>query len=125
MYDSKYRQENITEAVPKPGFTEVKNLAFLLLIFALIDLETTELIQRRLIPHITLRTTAQDFAIEEKFSGYVKRLIPITAESQKVMGIYVMELNNSEGFTCISFFSSWRGPLKFSRNFDSLHWQNV
>lgn len=99
MYDSKYRQENITEAVPKPGFTKVKNLAFLLVIFALIDLETTELIQRRLIPHITLRIAAQDFAIEEMFSGYVKSLIPITAKSQIVMGIYVMELNNCERVT--------------------------
>lgn len=43
VYDSKYKQENITAAVPKPGFTEVKNLAFLLVIFALFDLETTEL----------------------------------------------------------------------------------
>lgn len=36
--------------------------------------------------HIT-QIAAQDIAIGEKISCYVKRIIPITAEAQKVTGI--------------------------------------
>lgn len=54
--------------------------------YVVIDLETTGLIQRGLIPHIT-QISAQDMACGEKFSCYAKPLIPITAEAQNVTGI--------------------------------------
>lgn len=43
-------------------------------------------VQRGIIPHIT-QIAAQDMASGEKFSSYVKPLIPITAEAEKVTGI--------------------------------------
>lgn len=42
---------------------------------------------RGLIPHFT-EIAAQDIAIGEKISCYVKLLIPITTEAQKVKGIF-------------------------------------
>lgn len=43
-------------------------------------------VQRGLIPHIT-QIAAQDMASGEKFSCYIKPLIPISAEAQKVTGV--------------------------------------
>lgn len=54
--------------------------------YIVIDLETTRLFQRGPIPHIT-KIAAQGMASEEKFFCYVKPLIPITAEAQKVTEI--------------------------------------
>lgn len=78
--------ESVPEAVPKPGFTKVENLSTLQVSYVVIDLETTGLIQRGLIPHIT-QIAAQDMASGEKFSCYIKPLIPISVEAQKVTGI--------------------------------------
>ncbi|XP_062595091.1 uncharacterized protein LOC134256466 [Saccostrea cucullata] len=74
--------ESIPEAVPKPGYTKVDNLVHLQLSYVVIDLETSGLIQRGIIPHIT-QIAAQDMASGEKFSWYVKPLIPITAKARK------------------------------------------
>lgn len=43
-------------------------------------------VQRGFIPRIT-QTAAQEMACGEKFSCYLKPLIPITAEAQRVTGI--------------------------------------
>lgn len=74
------------EAVPKPGFAKVDHLNDVQENRVVIDLETTGLIQRGLMPHIT-QIAAQDMSTNAKFSCYVSPKVPINEKAEQTTGI--------------------------------------
>ncbi|XP_056000582.1 uncharacterized protein LOC130048208 [Ostrea edulis] len=78
--------QTIPDAVPKPGFTKVDHLNKVQENRVIIDLETTGLIQRGLMPHIT-QIPAQVMNSDAEFSCYVSPKVLINKNAEQITGI--------------------------------------
>ncbi|XP_022289574.2 uncharacterized protein LOC111101394 [Crassostrea virginica] len=78
--------ETIPDAVPKPVFTKVNCLSDVDENLVVTNLETTGLIQRGLMPHIT-QIAAQVMKTDARFSCFVSPKVPISVNAKQVTGI--------------------------------------
>ncbi|CAG2185916.1 unnamed protein product [Mytilus edulis] len=76
--------ERIPDAIPKPLFTAVSSLDNPT--FVIIDLETTDLIRRNIIPHI-VQIAAKEHRTQTSFNRYIPPQLPMSNEAEKVTGI--------------------------------------
>ncbi|CAC5355427.1 unnamed protein product [Mytilus coruscus] len=76
--------ERIPDAIPKPLYTAVPSLNNPT--FVIIDLETTDLIRRNIIPHI-VQIAAKEHRTQTSFNRYIPPQLPMSNEAEKVTGI--------------------------------------
>lgn len=76
--------DSVPDAIPKPSFTLVETLQNPT--FVVVDLETTDLIRRNVIPHI-VQMAAVETKSNQHFSRYIIPGIPMTSEAEKVTGL--------------------------------------
>lgn len=76
--------ERIPDAIPKPLYTAVPSLNNPT--FVIIDLETTDLIRRNIIPHI-VQIAAKEHRTQTSFNCYIPPQLPMSNEAEKVTGI--------------------------------------
>ncbi|CAG2241477.1 unnamed protein product [Mytilus edulis] len=74
--------ERIPDAIPKPLFTAVSSLDNPT--FVIIDLETTDLIRRNIIPHI-VQIAAKEHRTQTSFNRYIPPQLPMSNEAEKIV----------------------------------------
>ncbi|XP_052085126.1 uncharacterized protein LOC127722274 [Mytilus californianus] len=76
--------ERIPDAILKPLYTAVPSL--INPTFVVIDLETTDLIRRNIIPHI-VQIAAKEHKTQTSFNRYIPPQLPMSNDAEKVSGI--------------------------------------